>query len=656
MTATLGFKRLGLAVVALVAAGCAAVGLASFLISADAARDAVKAEIRAVTGFDPLLRGPVSVSLFPSGTVSFADVVLGDGGDGRPAFAAEGLIAHLRFFPLLIGHVEVADVSLLRPTIAISFDSNGQSNWSPLIETLTRALGPDASHGERKVSFSEMRISDGTVVVRDPTHGFAEELTGVEFSLAWPSISKSFGATGHFVWREEPVEASFTLGDFAAALGGQRSGLKFRLAGSPLRVLFDGTMSRKPSVKIEGTLAADATSLRDALRWAGEKPWPGGGCGRFALKAQTSLVGGTISLSGVNVELDDNTAEGVLTYAADRRRTLQGTLAVEGLDLTPYVSTVRLLAVNARDWDRKPIVLDGLNDFDLDLRLSAARVTIGNAKLGRTAVAANLRSGRLVVTVGESQAFNGIIKGSFGLGKSSAGADVKAQMMFTDVDLETCLGELFGMRRVEGKGDLALSLDGSGGNVLAVTRTLNGTASLTGRKGALVGVNVEQLLRRLERRPLSGGGEFRGGRTPFDRFALNLKITDGTASVETVRFDSPAVRLAIGGSASIPTRELDLKGTAGLVTSAGDSAFELPFVVQGPWDDPIMLPDTQILLRRSGAAAPLLDAVRNRKLRSAIDRLTGPATGTGAPVSSADTDADSRPTLPPSITFPPIGR
>lgn len=655
MVATSGFKRLGFAIVALVAAGCVAVGLASFLIPADAARDAVKAEIRAVTGFDPVVRGPVTVSLFPSGTVSFANVVLGDDQDREPAFAAEGLIAHLRFFPLFVGRVEVSDVTLVRPTIAIVYNAEGQSNWSALIDTLTRTLKPDAKNTGGVVSFSEMKIADGTIVIRDAAHKLSEKLTGVEFALAWPSISKSFGATGRFVWHDQPVDASLTLSDFLSALSGDRSGLKFRLSGSPLKAAFDGFMSRRPTLKIEGTLAADAPSLRDALRWAGEKPWPGGGFGHFALKAQTSVVGGTIGLSGVNVELDGNTAEGVLTYAIDGRRTLQGTLAVEGLDLTPYISTVRLLAVNARDWDRMPIVLDGLMDFDVDLRLSAAHVTLGNARLGRTAVAANLRSGRLVVTVGESQAFSGIIKGSFGLAKSDPGADVKAQMTFTDVDLESCLGELFNLRRVEGKGDLALNMEGSGANVFAVTRTLNGTASLVGRRGALVGLDVEQLLRRLERRPLSGGGEFRGGRTPFDKLSVNLKITDGTASVESMRFDSTAIRLGLAGSASIPTRELDLKGTAGLLTSAGGSAFELPFVVQGPWDDPIMLPDTQILLRRSGAAAPLLDAVRNRKtshaLRSAIDRLTSPPGGQASPDSS-----EAKVTISPSIAFPPIGR
>src|SRR5262249_56026079 len=64
--------------------GIAAVSAASLLVSADGARDAVKAQIRAVTGLDPVLRGPVEVSLFPSRSVSLVDVVLGEAGVSPP--------------------------------------------------------------------------------------------------------------------------------------------------------------------------------------------------------------------------------------------------------------------------------------------------------------------------------------------------------------------------------------------------------------------------------------------------------------------------------------------------------------------------------------------------------------------------------------------
>jgi len=39
-------------------------------------------------------------------------------------------------------------------------------------------------------------------------------------SLAWPSISKSFGATGRLVWHGEPLNMNLMLSDFPAALAG----------------------------------------------------------------------------------------------------------------------------------------------------------------------------------------------------------------------------------------------------------------------------------------------------------------------------------------------------------------------------------------------------------------------------------------------------
>ena len=543
MIAAVGIKRLGFAVLALAIAGIGALVILPFLVPAEAVREAVKAEIRAVTGLDPVLRGGASVSLFPTGTVSFDDVSLGDNRTGAPALTAQQVVARLRFFPFLAGRIEIADVSLVRPTIAIIFNADHSSNWSGHIETLARNLKPSPG---RTAAFSEIRIQDGTVILRDEAYKIVETLANVEMALAWPSISRSFAATGRFAWHDEPIDATVSFTDFVAALQGDRSGLKIRLAGAPFKFAFDGYLSHRPTLKMEGTLAADTASLRDTLVWAGQQPPPGGGFGRFALKAQTNVAGGTIGLSGVNVELDGNSGEGVLAF--DGRQTLQGTLAAEALDLTPYVSTMRLVTSGERGWDSKPIALDGLDGIHLDLRLSAARVNVANVRLGRTAVAANLRGGNLTVAVGESQAFGGVVKGTFGLAKSSAGADFKAQLQFSNVDLEQCLGEMFGVRRLEGKGNLAFAIDSSGSSVYDLTRGLNGTAGLVGRKGAIAGFNVEQLLRRIERRPLSGGGEFRTGKTPYETLAVKLKIIQGVANVEDVRMEGPSVGLALTGS------------------------------------------------------------------------------------------------------------
>ena len=651
MTAPVGNKRFAAGVIGVLLLALGAALLFAFLMPAEAVREAVKAEIRSVTGFDPVLRGGASVSLFPAGRVTFDEVSLGDNRTGADALTAEHVIARLRFFPLLTGRIEIADITLVHPTISIIFNPDRSSNWSGHIQALARNLEHPPG---RNASFSEIRIEDGTIILRDQSNAKSETLAGVQFALAWPSISRSFAATGGFSWRNERMSASISFVDFAATLRGDRSGLKVRLNGAPFNFAFDGYISYRPTLKMEGTLAADAVSLRDTLHWAGQHPPPGGGLARFALKAQANVAGESIGFSKAHVEIDDNVGEGVLTL--NGRQTLQGTLATDALDLTPYISTVRLLTGGEHGWDIKPIALDGLNGMDVDLRLSAARVTIANAKLGRTAVTASLRGGRITVAIGESEAYGGIVKGTLGIAKSPAGADVQAQLQFANVELEQCLGELFGIRRLEGRGNLAFAVESDGASVYELTKSLNGTADLSGRKGAITGLNVEQLLRRIERKPLSGLGDFRIGKTPYETLTVKLNIVNGIAQVEDVRIEGSAVGVGLSGSASIPARELDLRGTASLLSTGAAPVlpvFELPFMVQGPWNDPIMLPDPESRLQRSGAAAPLLDALRAKgapdAVRSVIERFTGSspaqpvAPPASAPALAGSSDTASQP-------------
>jgi AsmA protein len=620
-----GIKRLGMPIAALL--GVALIGLiaTSWFINRDALRAAVEAQIRTVTGLDLVVNGNIEVSVFPASYVSFHDVGLKGGATADPALSVDVLTANLRLLPLLLQRFEIADVMMLRPKIHVVREAGGESNWTPFIETIVRTMKPGA---ENQVSFSEIRIQDGVLSYEDAVNHASETLGDIDLSLAWPSISRSFAATGQFDWRGERVDGSISISDFIAALSGDRSGLKARLVSAPLKLAFDGTVANRTSMMMEGTLTVDSASLRNALRWTGQ-PSPGaGGFGRFALKARANVIGASIALTNVNVELDGNVAEGVMTYANNGRQTLQATLAAGALDFTPYISTFRLLASGARDWNRQLFDLNYLSTTDLDMRLSAAKVTVGSSKLGRTAFGANLRGGALALSVGEAQMYGGIAKGSFGVARSDAVADVKAQFQFTDVDLQSCASELFGITKLSGRGNLNVSLVGSGSSPFGLAQSLDGTVTLTGHDGAIAGVNVEQLLRRLERRPLSGGGNFRSGSTPYDNLTVALKFADGIATAEDIRLEGPAARVTMTGTASVPGREYDMKGVASLISAANAApSFDLPFVVQGPWDDPLIFPDPESLIRRSPASAPLLDAVKDRKtrdaVRSVLERLGG---------------------------------
>lgn len=647
LTMAQGMKRLGTPIAALLGLALAGMVATSWLINRDALRQAIEAQIRAVTGLELTVNGEIDVSVFPGSYVSFHDVGLKGAATDDPALRVDVLTANLRLLPLLLQRFEIADLMLLRPQIRVVLAADGESNWTPFIQTIARTMKPGA---DNQVSFSEIRIQDGVLTYEEAGSPAPEKLEDIDLSLAWPSISRSFAATGQFDWRGERVDGSISVSDFLAALSGDRSGLKARLSSAPLKVAFDGTAANRTSAMMEGTLTVDSPSLRNALRWTGQVVPGGTGFGRFALKARANVVGASVALTNVNVELDGNVAEGVMTYANNGRQTLQATLAADALDFTPYISTFRLLASGARDWNRQLFDLNALSTTDLDMRLSAARVTIGPSKLGRTAFGANLRGGVLALSVGEAQVYGGIARGSFGIARADKVADVKAELQFTDVDLQACASELFGVNRLSGRGNLDISLVASGSSPFGLAQSLDGTAALTGHDGAITGLNAEQLLKRLERRPLSGGGNFRNGSTPYDNLTIAVKFADGIATLQDVHAEGPSARITLTGTASVPSREYDLKGVASLTTAVnGGNGFDLPFVVQGPWDDPLIFPDPESLIRRSPASAPLLDAVKDKRardaVRSVIERFTGgarraaPEAAVPAPVSAPTADA-----------------
>ena len=635
LTMAQGIRRLAMPVAAFF--GVALIGLiaTTWFLNRDALQKAVEAQIRAVTGLDLVVKGNIDISVFPASYVSFHDVGLKGGGTSDPALHVDVLTANLRLLPLLLRRFEIADVMMLRPTIHVVRDGNGESNWTPFVDTIARTMKPGA---ENPVSFSEIRIQDGVLNYRDTAGGVTEKLADIDLSLAWPSISRSFAATGQFDWRGERVDGSVSASDFLALLSGERSVLKARLVSAPLKLAFDGSVANRTSLMMEGTVTVDSVSLRNALRWTGQPPPGSGGFGRFALKARANVVGGSVALTNVNVELDGNVAEGVMTFNNSGRQTMQATLAAGNLDFTPYISTFRLLASGQRDWNRQLFDLNALTATDLDMRLSAAKVTVGATKLGRTALGANLRGGALALSIGEAQMYGGIAKGSFGIARTDAMADVKAQFQFTDVDLQACSSELFGITKLSGRGNLNVSLVASGSSPFGLAQSLDGTALLTGHDGAIAGFNVEQLLKRLERRPLSGGGNFRQGATPYSNLTVALKFSDGIATAEDIRLEGPTAKLTLTGTASVPTREYDMKGVASLISAPnGNAGFELPFVVQGPWDDPLIFPDPESLIRRSPATAPLLDAVKDRKARDAVKSVI--ERFTGGPIRPAAPDA-----------------
>src|SRR6266545_2770567 len=65
LTMTQGMKRLGMPIAALLGAALVSLIATSWFLNRDALREAVEAQIRAVTGLDLVVKGSIEVSVFP---------------------------------------------------------------------------------------------------------------------------------------------------------------------------------------------------------------------------------------------------------------------------------------------------------------------------------------------------------------------------------------------------------------------------------------------------------------------------------------------------------------------------------------------------------------------------------------------------------------
>jgi AsmA protein len=595
-------KRLTAGALAIVALAAGGLFVAPYFVSDQEARVAAMRALRSATGVEPQIAGAVNFTLLPVPAVTI-DEVRFDGGK-RPTFHADTLRASVRLLPLLYGKVEIASLTFVHAHLTVDIADGG----AIMVGLPLRKAEPQESTNP-----PEIRFVNGTVHFKNGDAYRAEPFADVDAALAWSG--SGFTATGSFRWRGQPVTLSMAVNDLAVLERGERSGFRLRMETDAAKIGFDGGIAYRNGLQADGTVAAEANSLRTMISHLSTKPpITRDGFGPFKLKAQAAIAANSVALSGLTVELDGNRAEGGLTIKqAGTGTVVQATLASESADFTPYSGGFAMTGADGSDWSREPIELAGLEAFDLDVRFSAARVAVRKTELSRVAATATLRNGALTVAVGDARFHGGVLRGRAMLARNSEGEPhVKIDGSVTNFDLAPGLSALTNIERLEGKGSLTLALEGSGPHMHAITRGLAGGATLAAAGGALTGINVEQVLRRLERNPLSGVAEFSGGRTAFDRLNAKLRVIDGTARVEEAQVESAQVRVKLSGEASVVYRDFDLRGTAMLVPSGSATnsvqPFELGFLVRGPWDRPYLMPDPAALIRRSGGLAPMREA------------------------------------------------
>jgi AsmA protein len=522
---------------------------------------------------------------------------------GAVQLDVERLRGRVRLLPLVGGRIELTELTLFNPRLVYRDDGSADETLRRLATVLTPGGGtfnlPDV---ERLVMF------DGRVEAKGAAGGRSVLLDSVQLIAGRGMTRDTYDLDGELAWRGERVKVqSFSL-DVAALMEGRPAVTSGRVSGDVGAIDFAGRVTRLPILDVDGKLSVKTNSLKRLASWL-SLPLPMTMEGPVDVQGALRLRDGDASLANAAVVLPSGRLEGALHLKDLRGRgSLSGTLAGDRLDLTEQARALGALRGADGGWSRDTIDPAMLPSGDVDLRVSAGRVAIGQAVLTNVACSLISRQGKTDFTLGGAEFHKGSLKGRISLAGAPRGFDLKAQASFDRVDTAAALATATDGRRISGIGYGTLQVEASGANAHAVVRSLEGKATLVVRQGDIVGINLPEVLRRMEKRPLSAALDVRGGRTPFELASLSARISRGVMDVQDGSVGSPAARIGFAGQVGLAERVLALSGIAQLVDApAGREPVTLPFEVTGSFDDPMIVPDARSLMRRSGATSPFID-------------------------------------------------
>jgi len=160
-------------------------------------------QIRAATGRDVTIQD-VNLNLFTR-RIAVKKFALADKGSSEPFVQFEHLEAHVRFLPLLKGHIQLAELDLRGPTVRLVRTGPRAFNFSDLLTPQ-----PASKSGPLGITIDRFQLTEGTLVLKDlvvPSHQTwqADNLSIESKNLSTTAIAEEGTATIAFAVGKTPI-------------------------------------------------------------------------------------------------------------------------------------------------------------------------------------------------------------------------------------------------------------------------------------------------------------------------------------------------------------------------------------------------------------------------------------------------------------------
>jgi len=660
-------KRFLIFLAILVVAVVALVAIAPFVIPTETYKKEITKRVEAATGRQLTIAGDVGLSLLPRtqltvNAVSFANA---DWAERDTMAELQALTVRVNPWSLLSGELDVERFVMAEPVIHLAVSPDGEPNWV-FGEAAPAETEGDAAPAEgdgsplADLSLQDVRLADGTVTYTDMAAGTTRRLEGVNLSLALETLDAPFTAEGSVTWRDEPVAITLETGPPRGLMTGESTPVRVEAESTHITLSYNGAVTIAEPRKITGDVEIDIPSVKALAEWTGNPvPAREDALETFRLAGTVDANGQQYAFTAEELRLDAMTGGGSVGVDLTAARPfLTGDLTFDELDVTPYMPPATEEEAGAgdgkpADWSDEPLDFTALSQLDADVQVSAEAFKVRDIRIGRSALALQLRNGRMQLDLNEMKLYDGNGSGQVVLDASGETPALTSSMALDGVSARPLLTDAAGFERLQGAGTISYDVRARGRSQKEMIANLNGEGAVSFEDGAIRGLNLARMVRNVSSAFTGGGGT---KKTDFAELAGTFTITDGVLKNDDLLLLNPLLRVRGEGTANILERTADYRitpkavaSTAGQGGDVDEAGVAVPVIVSGPWHDLSYRPDLEGAIRSAvkdpakvkQQAEDTLERMRSGSgIEDAVKGLTGGGTSGGGGDTGGDGDGD----------------
>jgi AsmA protein len=604
-------KRRGLKIAVIVVAVLVVVpvlgaGIVALTFDANRLKPRIAAAIQQATGRDVALDGPIRLGLSLRPTLQVNDVKLANAPGFAPATMAtlDRLDLQLALLPLLHRHIEIEQLALVHPVIALQIDKQGHDNWHfqppPAPARPTTEAAPSTAQ-PTTLRIETMSIANGAITFADARTGAAFGVDAVVLTATQsdPDGPIHLDATG--ADQATNLAVSGYIGRphdqfMPIALTLKAAGASLAVKGTAPRFAVSGSI---PDLAALSPLARRALPMLHDVSFQTDIAPPNGG----------TFANG-IMLSGLRIGAPTGDLAGDATVTLAAPVAIHATLTGRNLDPAALIAALPVPekpapsapapvaaapatppqpAPSAPAPAPSPVLMISdralpfavMPRLDADMTLTLLGTKVGEAVIKSASAHAMLHAGHLVLDPVAIDAPGGHVDATAMADASGAAAITLRAPALSIQPLLSAFNEPDG---VIGTMEVRANLHGFGATPHALVAGMDGSVGLALANGEIDNRLLVALLSRIA--PEAGLLDLAGkpGRSALRCVALRADVTHGVGDLRALLLDTVPLRLTGGGTFDLAQETLALHLLP--LARIGGTGFSVPVTIRGTFRAP----------------------------------------------------------------------